>query len=281
MWWRSPGRTCAGFLCLCALAGCQNPQQQLSLYAPFGPSAVPPPSLSRVNAAPYYSPPGDSKPPTESDKPGATASSGDNKLSHYDPYRGILLPGGFATTPVAVRSPGTEADAARAADIASNARARPSSEEPIRIVEPAPRGLGSAIESTIARATEGRSSGAVQFQASPPSGAIRRIEAVPATITAAPATELARLPKPPTTTTVPAATTPPNLLSPPSLSPSPASSNPAGGIIIPTKPAEPRKLSLWDDPRDGSRVAPASYSGAVIPNSSPDAGGGSWRQRSQ
>src|SRR5215213_7345739 len=115
MLWRSPTRTCAVLLGLCALAGCQNPQQQLSLYAPFGPSVVPPPSLSRVNGAPYYSPPGDGKTPAGTDKtPGSTASATDNKLSHYDPYRGILLPGGFTTSPVAVRSGETEADAARA-----------------------------------------------------------------------------------------------------------------------------------------------------------------------
>jgi hypothetical protein len=270
-------------LCLVAIAGCQNAPQQLSLYAPFGPAAVPPPGLSRVNAAPYYTPPGDGKnSPSSSDKPGNTASTDGNKLSHYDPYRGILLPGGYTPTPVSMLSNETEADAARAGAVASNARSRPSGEEPIRIVEAAPKGIGSALESTIARATEGQRSGSAQFQASPPSGAVRFGEPGPPTITATAAPEIARLPKPPTSTSIPGVTLPgpPGLLAPPPLNSAPVSPSATPGII-PAKPAEQRRLSLWNDPRDGSRVEPASYSGAAIPASSPGAAMGSWRQRAQ
>jgi hypothetical protein len=286
-----------------ALAGCQNATQQMSLYAPFGPAAVPPPALSRVNAAPYYSPPGDEKnAPGDKSAPGSTASTGDNKLSHYDPYRGILLPGEFKTSSIAGRSADTTADVARAGDAASLAGAKPSNEEPIRIVEAAPKGIGSAIESTIARATEGqRNSGSVQFQASPPSGAVRPLEATPATITASPAAIIARSPRPVTTTTLtpltntmaapaPAATVTPSsatpasgtlrMLAPPPLNTPPANTTPPG-TTIPAQPAASRRLSLWDEPRDGSRVEPASYSGAVLPASPSSSGGGSWRQRSQ
>ncbi len=270
-------------LCLALLLagqpGCQNAPEQFSLYAPFGPAVVPAPGLSRANSTPYYTPAGDAKGPGATTSPATATTTDGNQLSHYDPYRGILLPGTFTPTPVAARS--GETWGAGSVLAATPPRERVSSEELIRVVEVSepPRGLSSALNSVVSQGTNSRRSGAVQFQASPPSGAVRPGSARPAlqpdysiaTI------EVATRPKPPDpltgtpptpvvipTTRSPASSTP-GLLSPPSLSPPPA-----------PKPGEPRPLSLWNDPRDGSRVMPAEHLEYVTP---PAQASGSWRVR--
>lgn len=272
--------------CLAGLLGCQSASQPLSVYAPFGPAVVPAPNLARENAAPYYTAVGDPKAigqPSSADKspPGNATNSMDNKLSHYDPYRGILLPGNYSPTSVGLKS--STLAASDPSSETSATRTGPSNEEPIRIVEAGPKGLGSAIDSTIAKATAGqRSSNAVRFQASLPSGAVRSVEAVPAVNKSTPVSEVARVPK--SSISLPSGSdgstsSPTDLLTPLRLGTPPASpAAPTTPGVIPAKPAEPRRLSLWSSPRDGSRVEPASYSGSVLtmPQSTSI---GSWRQR--
>jgi hypothetical protein len=293
-----------------ALAGCQNGSQQLSLYAPFGPAVVPPPALSRANSAPYYSAPNVS-PGHGSGTTPATASAASNSLSYLDPYRGVMVPGGFTAPPISPRSGdllGTE----ETSRVAIVPRPKPSSEAPIRVMDAdsSPRGLSSAINSAVTQATSSRSG--VKFQASPPSGVVPPGAAL---LPPPPDTqvELAQLPKPPVFSatnaaagannaantriiavpTVTAGSTPasppatlfgtppatlPTIIATPSAA-SPTGSNPAGGLapfqavpranptnarpaaqpnVIPAKPATGNRLSLWDDPGDGSRVMPAS-----------------------
>lgn len=250
----------------CALlVGCQNAPNQMSLYAPFGPSALPPPSLTRANSTPYYTP-GDSKGATPTTPTTATADGKD--LSHYDPYRGILVPGTFTPAPVVARSTDTWGPNNTLATSSTLPREKPSQEEPIKVVENSSATSGNFI---AAQPSAGRS-GAVQFKASTLSGAVRPGANLAATPSPSPgqpntgprtvnAVEVARLPKPPVIPTTPV------------VHPAPAA-NPPGGLpgvpgtpgLLPTplntpapKPGEPRRVSLWNDPGDGSRVMPASH----------------------
>lgn len=243
-----------GALLGAALAGCQNAPQQLSIYAPFGPAVVPTPSLTRANSTPYYTPPADASAAPGS-SPATASSAGNNTLSHYDPYRGLLVPGNFSPSPVAVRT--DETWGARDAALAAAPRERASNEEPIRIVE----GSSSAF---AAQGSSRSSSGSSTL-----SGAVKPTLGLPPPPTGESAADIATRPRSPASSTpasplapgtLPAAN-PPGLLAPP-----PANSNPAA----------PRPLSLWDSPRDGSRVMPASHleeSRATTPAS------GSWRVR--
>jgi|GEM_PF-6101404 len=256
------GCRAATLLCAVLLVGCQNAPNQLSLYAPFGPSVVPAPSLSRANSTPYYTP-GDAKSGTNAATPTAAAQADNKELSHYDPYRGILVPGGFTPPPVLARSSETWGDNNRLA-VSSPPRERTSNEEPIRVVESG----GSSLNSIASQQANSRSGG-VQFNSTPLSGAVRSGAslATPAQPTTVNATEVARLPKPPVIPSAPLnspASSPPGLLPTPLLNP-------------PTpKPGEPRRVSLWNDPGDGSRVMPASHVETAPPLSS---GGGAWRAK--
>ncbi|QDU31487.1 hypothetical protein ETAA8_66450 [Anatilimnocola aggregata] len=273
-------------LCLTLLVGCQNAPGQFSLYAPFGPAVVPQPALSRANSTPYYTPP--STPFGAGSTPATASGPNDNKLSHYDPHTGILVPGNFTPPAIAARSSDAWSDSTSLAG--SPPRLRSSNEEAIRVVDAdtSPRGLTSAISSGFTEATNGRSS-SVKFQASPPSGVVRTGSAL------LPPPEnpisIAAVPKPAATTTTaptvipttrsPASTNPifstpvPGFLAPPP-SALPATGQPAQPTIIPAKPADGRKLSLWDDPGDGSRVMPAAH----VENAEPaSAAAGSWRAR--
>lgn len=258
-------------MCAVLLVGCQNAPNQMSLYAPFGPSAVPAPSLTRANSTPYYTP-GDSK--NSAPAAPSTAANPDNKdLSHYDPYRGILIPGNFTPAPVLARSTETWGNGNNTLAASSPPRERASNEEPIRVVE-GPNSAGS-LNSIAAQPSSSRS-GSVQFNSTPLSGAVRSgasltaaqpARSQPTTVNA---TEVARLPKPPVIPNI-IPTTPvnnpggsvPGLLPTPSLSP-------------PPKPGEPRRISLWNDPGDGSRVEPASYVGPAAPISLDN---GNWRSK--
>lgn len=256
-------------VCAVLLVGCQNAPNQMSLYAPFGPSAVPAPSLTRANSTPYYTP-GDSKSTTPTN-PSTAANPDNNDLSHYDPYRGIMIPGNFTPAPVLARS--TETWGGSSTQVASSPpRERASNEAAIRVVE---SNSPSSSLSTIASSASSRSGG-VQFNATPLSGAIRSGASLnPQPTTATPTTvnavEVARLPKPPAIPSTIIPTTPvnnpgnstPGLLPTPSLSPPPAA-----------KPGEPRRISLWNDPGDGSRVEPASYVEGAAPVSMDS---GNWR----
>lgn len=254
-------------VCAVLLVGCQNAPNQMSLYAPFGPSAVPAPSLTRANSTPYYTP-GDTKSTTPANP--STAANPDNKdLSHYDPYRGIMIPGNFTPAQVLARS--TETWGSNNTQVASSPpRERASNEAAIRVVE---GNTPASSVNTIASSASSRSGG-VQFNATPLSGAIRSGASLPAVQTQPTtfnAVEVARLPKPPAIPSTIIPTTPvsnpgnttPGLFPTPSLSPPPA-----------PKPGEPRRISLWNDPGDGSRVEPASYVESSAPVSM-DAG--NWR----
>lgn len=256
--------------CAALLVGCQNAPNQMSLYAPFGPSAVPAPSLTRANSTPYYTP-GDTQNSTSATP--STAANPDNKdLSHYDPYRGILVPGNFTPAPVLARSTETWGSSSNPLVASSPPRERASNEEPIRVVESG----NAASLNTIASQPASSGSGAVQFNSTPLSGAIRSgasltaaqpAQSQPTTVNA---TEVARLPKPaliptviPTTPVNNPGSTTPGLFPAPSLAP-------------PPKPGEPRRISLWNDPGDGSRVEPASHVEAATPISLDS---GNWRSK--
>jgi hypothetical protein len=258
-------------VCAVLLVGCQNAPNQMSLYAPFGPSAVPAPSLTRANSTPYYTP-GDSKSTTPASP--STAANPDNKnLSHYDPYRGIMIPGNFTPAPVLARSTETWGSGSNTQIASSLPRERASNEAAIRVVE-GPNSSGGL--NSIASQSPSSRSGGVQFNATPLSGAIRsgaslNPQPTATTPTTFNAVEVARLPKPPAIPSTIIPTTPvsnpdnttPGLFPTPSLSPPPA-----------PKPGEPRRISLWNDPGDGSRVEPASYVESSAPVSM-DAG--NWR----
>ena len=252
------------------LVGCQNAPEQLSLYAPFGPAVVPQPAFSRANSTPYYTPPAVST----GTSPATANAPGGNTLSHYDPHTGVMVPGSFTPPAIVSRSLDLPGDSTSLAG--SSARIRPSTEEPIRVVDAdsSPRGLSSAISSGIVQAT--RSSSAVKFQASPPSGVVRTGSALlppppenPISIAALPrsSTTSTTFSNTPASTpsiipstrssTAPAFRTPGFLAPPPSAQP--ATGQPAQPGVIPAKPAESRRLSLWDDPHDGSRVMPAAH----------------------
>lgn len=262
----------ATLMCALLLVGCKNAPNQMSLYAPFGPSIVPPPSLTRGNAAPYYNEPSDKTGPNANPPP-ATANAGNKDLSHYDPYRGILIPGNYTPPPVLARS--TETWGTGATDLAAERpRERASNEEPIRIVE-STSSPSSAIASQSASSRSG-----VKFNASPPSGVVKPGEALMAA-TAKPKTvnaiEVARLPKTTAPITTPASppafnpTAAPLInptVTPPGLLPLPSSSTPA------TPAPGGNRVSLWNDPRDGSRVMPAAH---LEESSSADADAGAWR----
>lgn len=259
-------------LCAVLLVGCQNAPNQMSLYAPFGPSAVPAPSLTRANSTPYYTP-GDSKSTTPTNP--STAANPDNKdLSHYDPFRGILIPGNFTPAPVLARSTETWGNGSNTQIASSPPRERASNEAAIRVVEGS---TPASSMNTIASSASSRSGG-VQFNATPLSGAIRSgasLSTPPTTTqpTTINAVEVARLPKAPAISTPFTPTTPannpsstsPGLLPTPSLSPPPT-----------PKPGEPRRISLWNDPGDGSRVEPASYVESAAPLSMDS---GNWRSK--
>ncbi|WP_254507017.1 hypothetical protein [Anatilimnocola floriformis] len=255
MYFRAATLTCAVLL-----VGCQNASNQLSLYAPFGPQSVPAPSLTRANSTPYYTP-GDLKSAPPAGNP-ATASQPDKKeLSHYDPYRGVLVPGNFTPAPVLARS----SDAWSSNNLAASSppRERASTEEPIRIVE-----NSSAAPSSIAASPSSSRSGAVKFNATPLSGAVRSSASLAATPqpTTFNAVEVARLPKPPVIQSTPVnlpTSKPPGLLPTPSLTP-------------PPKPGTPGRVSLWNDPGDGSRVMPASHVEIATPVA---AGDGTWKAK--
>lgn len=304
--WPTIPRT-IGVLGALLFAGCQNSSQQLSLYAPFGPSVVPAPTLSRVNSAPYYTAPGTPAGHGSGTTPATAAAAADNKLSYLDPYRGVLVPGNFTPPATAARSNASLGDAAD--DLAAAPRVRSSGEAAIRVVDAdsAPRGLSSAINSAVTQATSSRSS--VKFQASPPSGVVRTGSGL---LPPPPDTqvELAQLPRasasnasansnriiamptanhaatapltPPAPIGSPTATTPRPSNAPAIINAIPGfqpgnSSQPAQPNIIPAKPAGGNRLSLWDDPGDGSRVMPASHFEAVPAT---NRGGDSWRVRS-
>ena len=261
----------AQLLCALLLAGCQNAPNQLSLYAPFGSPVVQPPSLTRVNALPYY---------PDNDKTGTntaptTANATNKDLSHYDPYRGIMLPGNFTPPPVLARSTETwgNNDSLVAA---SRPRERASNEEPIRIIESnnSPTNI-----TAIASQGSGSRSGAVKFNASPPSGAVlpgSTLLATPTKPKTVNAVEMARLPKtttatsaPPAPATTPAVNTPavPAFLNPTSapLTTPPAASQP--GLLPPpplTTPVTPspvgsNRVSSSDEPRDGNVMRAAHF----------------------
>lgn len=247
-----------------ALAGCQNAPQQFSIYAPFGPAVVPTPSLTRANSTPYYTPPADSNATPGS--PATASTAGNNTLSHYDPYRGLLVPGNFSPSPVAVRT--DETWGARDSALAAAPRERTSTEEPIRIVE----GSSSAF---VAQGSNRSSNGN-----SPLSGAVKPMLTLPPPpATGGSAAEIATRPRStpslaPSTAPAPGnpattPTNPPALLAPPPLNP--------GASAPPFNPGEPRRLSLWDSPRDGSRVMPASHLEESRATTAPAAG--SWRVR--
>jgi hypothetical protein len=273
---------CAQLLCALILAGCQNAPNQLSLYAPFGSPIVQPPSLTRVNAVPYYSPDNDKTAPNAAP---TTASTTNKDLSHYDPYRGIMLPGSFTPPPVLARSAETWGNSDSLA--ASRPRERASNEEPIRIVESnsSPTNI-----TAIASQGSGTRSGAVKFDASPPSGAVlpgSTLLATPTKPKTVNAVEMARLPKNTTATpitnspaptapaTTPAVNTPavPALLNPTSapLTIPPAATQP--GLLSPpplTTPVTPRpvgsnRVSSSDEPRDG-KVTQATHFEEVDPS---------------
>jgi hypothetical protein len=259
-------------LCAVLLVGCQNAPNQMSLYAPFGPSAVPAPSLTRANSTPYYTP-GDSKNAAPANP--STAANPDNKdLSHYDPYRGILIPGNFTPAPVLARSTETWGSGNNTLVASTLPRERASNEAAIRVVE-GPSSTGGL--NSIASQSPNSRSGGVQFNATPLSGAVRSGASLNPAPTGTPPTsvnavEVARLPKPPVFPNVIPATPvnnsgsgTPGLIPTPALSPPPA-----------PKPGEPRRISLWNDPGDGSRVEPASYIGGAAPLSMD---GGNWRAK--
>ncbi|WP_425616053.1 hypothetical protein NA78x_005992 [Anatilimnocola sp. NA78] len=265
-------------LSILLLVGCQNAPEQLSLYAPFGPAVVPQPALSRANSTPYYTPPAAST----GSSPATANSPNGNKLSHYDPHTGVLVPGSFTPPAIASRSVDLSSDSNALAS--GSARTRPSTEEAIKIVETdsSPRGLSSAISSGITQAT--RSSSGVKFQASPPSGVVRTGSALlppaenPISIAAVPRSATSRTTAPAIIPTTRSSTAPvfgtPGLLAPPPAA-QPATGQPVQPGVIPAKPAESRRLSLWDA-GDGSRVMPAAHleEGDVI-----TAGPSSWRAR--
>ena len=249
----------ATLLCAVLLVGCQNASNQLSLYAPFGSQIVPAPSLTRANSTPYYTP-GDVKTSTSAATPATAATPDHKELSHYDPFRGVLVPGSFTPAPVLARSSETWGNNNLLAS--SPPRERASNEAPIRIVE------GNASDSpTMIAASPSSSRSSVRFNTVPLSGAVRS----GASLAAAPqpttvnAVEVARLPKPPVIQSTPVhlpTTNPPGLLPTPSLAP-------------PPKPGEAPRVSLWNDPGDGSRVMPAAHRETATPIS----GNGAWRAR--
>lgn len=246
------------------LVGCQNAPQQFSIYAPFGPSVVPTPSLSRANSTPYYTPPTDPKSTTAGHSPPSPNPNGG--LSHYDPYRGLLVPGNFSPAPVAVRT--DETWGTRDAALAAAPRERASSEEPIRIVEGTPSTI-------VAQSSRSGTATSPALSGTSLSGAVRPLLSLPPPPAAGTSVEIAtraRTSAPPAISPAPAPlNNPPGLIAPPATSP-PASPAPA-----PSNPGEPRRLSLWDSPRDGSRVMPASHREEAPLSSSPAAG--SWRVR--
>jgi hypothetical protein len=242
------------------LVGCQNGSQQLSIYAPFGPAVVPTPALTRANSTPYYTPPADPKSAVPGGSPETAATSDSNKLSHYDPYRGLLVPGNFSPSPVALRS--EESWGSRDAALASAPRERASNEEPIRIVE----GNSSAF---VAQGS-GRT-------AALPSGVVRpTLSLPPPPAVGGSATEIATRPRAAAPSLAPVRTPASNLTPPagaPILNPPPM--NPPATAPAASNPAEPRRLSLWDNPRNGSRVMPASH----LEEAPALQAAGSWRAR--
>lgn len=275
----------AQLLCALLLTGCQNAPNQLSLYAPFGSPVVPPPNLTRVNAAPYYSPENDKAGPNTASP--STASATNKDLSHYDPYRGILVPGGFTPAPVLARS--TETWGTNESLAASRPRERASNEEPIRIIE---SNTSPTNITAVASQGTGSRTGAVKFNASPPSGAVlpgSTLLATPAKPKTLTAVEMARLPKTTTATpapsvpsapaTTPAISTPavPAFLNPTSAPlTTPAGSQP--GLLPPpplTTPVTPKPLgsnrvSFSNTPSSG--VVRASYA-----EESNEVDPGAWR----
>lgn len=286
----------ATLMCALLLVGCQNAPNQMSLYAPFGSSIVPPPSLTRANAAPYYNEPSNNNNAPASTPSSTTANAGNKDLSHYDPYRGILIPGGFTPAPVLARS--TETWGGGTTELAAAPRERASQEEPIRIVES--NNSPTSITAIASQNSSSRSN-SVKFNASPPSGVVKpgdTLIAAPAKTKTVNAVEVARLPK--TTTATPLATpttapittpssspafntptftplnnsplAPPNnpAAKPPGLLPTPSSTSP-----VAPKPTGSNRLSLWDDPRDGSRVMPAAHmQESALPEDA-----GTWRAK--
>jgi hypothetical protein len=254
-----------GALLGAALAGCQNAPQQLSVYAPFGPAVVPPPTLTRANSTPYYTPPADPK--GTADSPATASSPGNNSLSHYDPYQGLLVPGNFSPSPVAVRT--GETWGTRDTAIASAPRERTSGEEPIRIVE----------GSSAPLVAQGRSRSSSNTNLS---GAVKpTITLPPPPATEESAAEIASRPgsgssSTPASSSAPASPAPassPGIISPP---PPPIPTVPAPS----SNPAEPRRLSLWDSPRDGSRVMPAAHWEEATNAQTPMTNiSGTWRAR--